>query len=324
MEIPRIKKFLKDHKRFFISAHTSPEGDSLGSQLAFALALKSMGKSFDIINSDRYPQEYAFLPGIDMIRTRPKYKKYDAAIILDCSDISRIGSAVNFLNKGIPILNIDHHISNEYFGDINVVGAKISSACEILYYLFKELKIKISKDMAVCLYAGILTDTGSFRYLNTKASTHMAAYNLLKRGIDAVQIFRNIYESLSFSDLKLINNVLRDLKNDSSGRVVWVKVKENMLKKYKPRMDLSDNILNFMRSIKGVEVSVIFREISNRGRDVRINLRSRGSIDVNKVAQHFGGGGHKTASGITLRSMNIDRAENKVINFIKKELNSLK
>jgi len=324
MEILKIKKFLKNHKRFFICAHTSPEGDSLGSQLAFAFAFKSMGKNFDIVNSDRYPQEYAFLPGIDMIKTRPRYNKYDAAIILDCSDISRIGSAASFLKKGIPILNIDHHISNNYFGDINVVDGKISSACEILYNLFRKLKIKITKDMAICLYAGILTDTGSFRYLNTKASTHMAAYSLLKCGIDAVQIFRNIYESMSFSDLKLINNVLLNVKKDSSGRIAWVKIKENLLKKYRPRMDLSDNILNFIRSIKGVEVSVIFREINKQGRNVRVNLRSKGRVDVNKIAQHFGGGGHKTSSGITLRNMNIDRAEKKVIGFIKKKLSVLK
>lgn len=325
MEISKIKIFLKGHKRFLISAHTSPEGDSLGAQLAFAGALKSTGKSCDIVNSDRYPAEYAFLPGVEGIKTHPKNRKYSAAIILDCSDISRIGSAANFLEKDLPILNIDHHISNEYFGDINVVDAQASSTCEILYSLFKKLKIKINRDMAVCLYAGIVTDTGSFRYTNTRASTHLAAYNLLKCGVGAAQVFRNIYENMSFSDLKLINKILFNIKKDPTGRVAWVKVTDAMLKKYKPRIDLSDNVLNFIRSIKGIEASLIFREIINdQGRNIRVNLRSKGNVDVNKIAKHFGGGGHKTASGITLRNANMKDAENKIISFIKDRLSNLK
>ncbi|MDD5617841.1 MAG: bifunctional oligoribonuclease/PAP phosphatase NrnA [Candidatus Omnitrophica bacterium] len=324
MKISKIKEFLKRHKRFLICAHTSPEGDSLGAQLAFAFALQSMGKDYDIVNSDCHPREYAFLPGAGEIKTHPRNKKYDAIIVLDCSDLSRIGSVINFLDKELPILNIDHHISNDYFGDINIVDTKNSSACEILYSLFKKLKIKIDRNMAICLYAGILTDTGSFRYTNTSSDTHAAASHLLKLKIDAPQIFRNIYENLTFSDLKLINHVLLNIKKDSTGRLAWAEITETTLRKYNPHVDLSDNILNFMRSLKGVEVSLIFREINNQNKNVRVNLRSRGNIDVNKIAKHFGGGGHKTASGITLRNTNLKDARNKVVGFIKVALGKLK
>jgi phosphoesterase RecJ-like protein len=322
MEIPKIKYFLKEHKRFLISAHASPEGDSLGAQLAFSFVLKSMGKFCEIINSDRYPKEYAFLPGVEKIRTRPKNKKYDAVIVLDCSDLSRVGKALNFLDKRLPILNIDHHICNDYFGSINVVDIGASSTCEILYLLFKKLNIKINRNIAICLYTGIVTDTGSFRYTNTKARTHLVAYQLLNWGIDAPQIFRNIYENLTFADSKLINHILLNVKTDSTGRIAWANVTKDMLKKYKPQIDLSDNVLNFIRSLKGVDVSLIFREINNEEKDIRVNLRSNGKVDVNRIAQHFGGGGHKTASGITLRKTDIKDAQLRIISFIRKEVES--
>lgn len=317
----KIKGFLKNHKNFLISAHIGPEGDCLGAQLAFARVIKGIGKNCDIVNSEPYAKEYAFLPKIDDIKTKPKTKKYDAAIILDCSDISRIGKVTNFLDNNIPILNIDHHISNTYFGDINLVDVTSSSTCEILYFLFKELNIEIDKLMAIYLYVGILTDTGSFRYTNTSALTHFVAFQLLNSfDIDAAKIFRNVYENLDYSDIKLINKILLDLKRDTTGKLAWVKVTQNLLKKYKPKIDLTDSILNFIRSIKGVEVGVILREQSGKGNNIRANLRSRGKIDVNQIAGHFGGGGHKTASGVTLRNVSLGEAENKIINFIKKKI----
>lgn len=319
-KINQLREFIRKHNNFLISAHTSPEGDSLGSQLAFARVLKSLGKNCDIVNSDRCSREYVFLPGINSIRTRPRIKKYDAVIILDCSDISRIGNVENFIDKNTPILNIDHHISNTYFGYINLVDTKASSACEMLYLLLKKLNIKIDRLIAVYLYTGIVTDTGSFRYANTSALTHSIVSELLKWGIDAVGIFRNINESLRFSDLKLINSVLLDIKKDATGKIVWVKVAQSMLRKYKPQIDLTDNILNFMRSLKRAEACILFREKSGEKRNIRVNFRSKDKVDVNKIAQHFGGGGHKTASGATLRKISLKNAEAKVINFIKNRM----
>ncbi|MDD5006138.1 MAG: bifunctional oligoribonuclease/PAP phosphatase NrnA [Candidatus Omnitrophica bacterium] len=324
LEKNKIKDFLRKHRNFLISAHTSPEGDSLGAQLAFARAIRAIGKNCDIVNSDRHLREYAFLPGVKDIRTRPRIKKYDAAIILDCSDISRIGNVVNLLDKNIPILNIDHHISNTYFGDINLVDAKVSSACEMLFLMFKELNIKLDRFMAICLYAGIVTDTGSFRYTNTRASTHFVVSQLLKWRISAPMIFRNIYENLNFSDLKLINSALSNLRKDATGRIAWVNITRNLINKYKPQIDLTDNILNSIRSLKGTEVCILFREKSGTEKNIRVNLRSRGKVDVNEIAQHFGGGGHATASGVTLRNISLDEAEKRIINFIRKKLSKIK
>ena len=319
-KITTIRQFLRKHKNFLISAHIGPEGDSLGSQLAFARVMKGMGKKYDIVNSDRYSEEYSFLPGVDRISTRARMKKYDAAIILDCTDILRIGNTVNLLNKNMKVLNIDHHISNTYFGDINLVDPSASSACEVLYSLFRELNIKFNRDIAFCLYTGIVTDTGYFRYASTSAYTHLAVSHLLKWRIDAFEVFGNIYQNLNFSELKLINNALFNIKRDASGKIVWVSLTKQLLNKYKPKINLTDSVLNFIRYIKGVEVSVLFREVVGQGRNIHIKLRSKRKVDVNKIAQYFGGGGHKTASGATLRNISLGKAEEKVVNFIKNKL----
>ena len=323
-KITKIRQFLKKHKNFLISAHIGPEGDSLGAQLAFARVIRGMGKNCDIVNSDHYSKEYAFLPGINKIITRARIKKYDAAVILDCTDITRIGNVVNLLDKNIPVLNIDHHVSNTYFGDINLVNASASSVCEVLYSLFKELNIRLDKIISLCLYAGIVTDTGLFRYTNTSAYTHLVVSHLLKWKIDASQVFRNIYQNLNLSELKLVNRVLFNIKEDATGKIAWVGVRKDMLKKYRPQIDLTDNILNFIRYIKGIEVCVLFRDRVGKEKNIRVNLRSRGRVDVNKIAQQFGGGGHRTASGATMRNISLKQAEIKVIDLIKKKIVKLK
>ncbi len=316
----QIKNFLRKHNRFLISAHTSPEGDSLGAQLALARVIRSMGKKCDILNTDKPSREYEFMPGIANIKSRPGIKSYDAAIILDCSDISRVGNVRRFIDKNIPILNIDHHISNEFFGDINFVDVDASSACEVIYLLFKELNLEIDKPSALCLYTGIVTDTGSFRYKNTSAITHYVVSELLKLDIDAADVYRHIYQNLEISDLKLLDSVLSSIKQDPTGKFAWSQLTQEVTKKYKPKIDLTDNILSFLRSLRSVEVCALFRERSGKERNIRVNLRSKGKIDVNKIAQHFGGGGHKTASGLTIRNTNLKKAQRQVVEFIKTKL----
>jgi len=319
-KIKQIKEFLRKNNNFIVVGHTSPEADCLGAQLAFAEVLRSLGKKCEVVNEDCSSKEYAFLPQVDKIRCKPKSRNFDAAIIVDCSDISRIGNVANFINSKTSILNIDHHIFNSNFGLINVVYPEASSACEILYFLFRELKLEINKNAAICLYSGIVGDTGSFRYPSTSYRTHLAASNLMRYGINADWIYKNIYENLTFLDLRLINTVLQKAKKDKTGKIVWVKLPKETAKKYEPQIDLADNILNLIRSIGNAEVGVLIREKKGEERHVRVNLRSRGRIDVNEVARYFGGGGHKTASGVTFRNISIDEVERKVIGFIKKQV----
>ena len=319
MKINKIKRFLKKYNNFFISVHTSPEPDALGSELAFAYILKSLGKSYQIINTDKPLPAYSFLPKINMIRHRPLHNKIGAAVILDCATLSRIGQVKNFLDKSTPILNIDHHISNSYFGDINIVDTQASSTSEIIYSLFKELKIKINKTVALLLYSGIAADTGFFRYSNTTSYAHKIAADLLKYKLDTSGIFQNIYGNITLGELAFINRALLGIKTDKKKKIAWLTITKDSLVKNNVKLDIVDYIFNYIRYIKDIQAVALFKE-NLRERSVRVNLRSNGKVDVNKIAQKFKGGGHRTASGITFRNTSLKKAESLVIGFIQKQI----
>ncbi|HAJ56941.1 MAG TPA: hypothetical protein DCL35_04140 [Candidatus Omnitrophica bacterium] len=290
----------KSNKTFLISAHIHLEGDALGSELALAGLLKALGKKAIIINEDKAPDEYLFLPGIGSIRHDISGLDYDAAILVDCSDVSRIGKMHKALRKDRPLINIDHHISNTGFGDINWIQPDASCACEMVYYLFKALGVAIKKQDAVCIYTGILSDTGSFKYKTTSRHTHLIAADLLKHGIDVYDINRRIYESMSVATVRALGKIIGTLEVSSDGKIAWLLIKNSLIRKNPALAEETDNIIHFARAIAGVEVALLFKETKRNG-DVRINLRSTGSADVNELAQVFGGGGHRMASGATVR-----------------------
>jgi phosphoesterase RecJ-like protein len=205
------------------------------------------------------------------------------------------------------------------FGDINWVDPKSSCASEMVYSLYKEMKVNINRDIALLIYVGILTDTGSFRYSNTTSLTHKITSELLTKNLDTVEIYKNIYENLTFYDKQLLNQILLTMKNEAAGRIIWFKIKKGILENKKFNFDLSEKILSFGRAIKGCEVVILFKENFSKVQEVRVNLRSQGKIDVNRIASFFGGGGHKTASGCTI-SGTLDSTIRKVIRRVKKVL----
>jgi len=313
---------IRRHKRFLISSHTSPEGDALGSELAFYYLLKKLGKQGVIVNEDPLPAEYDFFPGKEKIRLyKPGLKDidFDCLAILDCTDLSRVGQ-VKLLNKNNkPVINIDHHISNSKFGTVNLVEPLASSASEIVFKLYKEMRVPFDQDSALLLYAGILTDTGSFRYSNTTAFTHKAVAELLSFNINPNQIYKKIYENIPFADMQLLSKMLTRIHRAAEGRITWVSVPAKMLRHKKLSFDLGDHILSFIRSIKDTQVAALFRENLGGKKEIRFNLRSNGLVDVNKIAQAFGGGGHKTASGCTI-SGKLSEVRRKVIAKIRQNL----
>jgi len=290
----------KQNKVFLISAHISLEGDALGSELALASLLKRLGKQVIVLNQDEPPVEYSFLPGLGSIRHKIILPDYDVCILVDCSDISRIGKAAKALRKNRLLVNIDHHISNTMFGDVNWVKPNASCASEMVYELFKALNVRINKTEAICLYTGILADTGSFKYSTTSSFTHLVASELLKHHLDVYGIYRHLNESLDVRTMKALGKVIETLRIGKKGKLAWLVVKNGLIKKEPALAYMTDDIIYFARAIKGVEVAFLFKEIK-AGREVRVNLRSRGKVDVNKLAGLFGGGGHKTASGCTLK-----------------------
>jgi len=313
---------IKKYKRFLISTHTSPEGDALGSQLAFYYLLKKLGKQPVIINEDPLPQEYYFFPGkwlINLYRPGLRNINFDCMVVLDCADLSRIGQ-VQFLNSdNKPVINIDHHISNSGFGTVNLVDPLASSASEVVFKLYKEMRVPLDNDSALLLYAGMLTDTGSFRYSNTSAFTHKATAELLRFDFNANQVYKNIYENIPFNDMQLLIRALTYIHRASGGRIAWVEIPANLLRHKKLSFDLGDHILSFIRSIKGVQVVALFRENLGNKKEIRVNFRSNGLVDVNEIAQAFGGGGHKTASGSTITGK-LSEVRRKVLAKIRQNL----
>lgn len=322
MSIKKVAGLLRRNKNFLITSHMNPEGDALGSELALYLLLKRLKKKAFIVNEDMVPDCYSFLPyakDIKRPRQLKKNVKFDCFVALDCSDLNRCGSAANFQKSNKPVINIDHHISNRMFADINWVDPKSSCTCEMVYLLYKYMKVPIDKNIALCLYAGILTDTGSFRYSNTTSLTHKIVAKLLTKDLNTVEIYKNIYENLTFSDMKLLNRLLLSMKSEARGRIIWFKVKKDIFRGRDFNFDLSERILSFGRAIKGCEVVVLFKENFSYLQEIRVNFRSQGKIDVNQIASFFGGGGHKTASGCTIRG-SLDKIINKVIAKLKEAL----
>lgn len=321
MSLKKVAAAIKRHKYFLITAHTNLEGDALGAELAFYKLLKALKKEAVVVNDDKIPYGYEFLPEVQKIK---KFKgnlkkiKFSCLVVLDCSDLSRCGQISQVDFRGKAILNIDHHISNRKFGQVNWVQARASSASEMVYKIYQQLGVPIDQEVATLLYTGIIADTGSFRYSNTSALTHRIVARLLEHNLDIPGIYRQVYENVPFSDARLLNKILPQIKRDPSGKIIWFELPRRLLKKKKVYIDLSDHLLSFGRAIKDVEVVALFKE--NLGTDeIRVNLRSQGRVDVNKIANFFGGGGHKTASGITLKG-DLTQIRKKVLARIREAL----
>ncbi len=293
----RIKAALQRCSTILISVHKNPDGDALGSQLALMLALEKMGKSVTAQNLDPVPEVYRFLPRADRIITGRRVSgTYDACIVLD-ADPSRTG----LFDESVPadlLINIDHHITNSVTWAETWLDPAASATGEMVYRLIREFGTPLDRDLALCLYTAIFTDTGSFRYTNTSPESMKIAALLLEAGADPWLVTENVYESFAFRRLKLLGNLLAAMERSEDGRIAWVVVTEELYRKTGTSAEDTDNFINFVRSVKGVEVAVLFRQTAER--EYKISLRSKGRIDLSSLAQSLGGGGHRNAAGSTL------------------------
>ena len=322
MSLKKAAECVRKNNSFIITSHTNVEPDALGSELAFYSLLKKLKKRAVVVNAEKVPLEYSYMRGVEKIKVLSpalKKAKFDCFAIVDCSGLSRCGKAGVMSSRAGSILNIDHHISNDYFADVNWVEPRASSASEMVYSLFKYMRVPLDKPTARLLYLGILTDTGSFRYSNTTGDTHRIAAELLKYGLDASAIYREAYSNIPFRQMRALGEALTGIKIDRCGKLAWLSLKNNFNGRKEESFDLSEQLLSLMRAIRGVEVAVLFRkDFSGKG-FVRVNLRSQGKLDVNKIAGEFSGGGHRTASGCTIAGA-LEKAEKKVLSKIKENI----
>lgn len=307
----KVIEAIRKYNKFLITAHVNLEGDSLGSQLGMKALLDSLGKKAIIVDSDAVPESLKFLSASFEVSNDLSAKMdFESAIVLDCPTLKRTGKVRDLIEKGKFIINVDHHISNEKFGDVNWVDSKASSAGEMVYKIYKGMGIRLTKEAALALYIAILTDTGSFNYDNTSQVTHEIAGELLGYGIDPASVSESVYERRSVSDIKLLGLVLATLKVNKAGDVAHLEVTNAMLKETGADLVKSEGFVNYARSIDKVKVAIIFKEDANG--KVNVSFRSKGEADVNKIASFFGGGGHVRASGCIIEGT-LAEAEKKVL-----------
>ena len=316
----KVVEAIKKHKRFLVTAHVNPEGDSLCSQLAMKELLSILGKTAFIVNSDPVPAHYKFLPKADGISTDLKKKAdCDAVLILDCPTLKRVGGVMEIIPKGATIISVDHHISNEVFGDINWVDPSASSAGEMVYRLFREMDIPLTREIALCLYIAILTDTGSFNYDNTSRLTHEIAGELLGYGLDPAVVSESVYERRTTEDIRFLGMILSTLKVNRAGDVAYLEMTRKMGQETGADISKSEGFINYARSIDGVKIAILFKEDRTDPGKINISFRSKGEVDVNGIASYFGGGGHMKASGCMLEG-SLAEVEARVINKVEEIL----
>ena len=319
MNSASVHQIIKKNQRFLVTTHVTPDPDALASELVMARYLKSLKKEVYIINAEEVQSRYQFIPGVKMIRKVSGHPRidYDVAIVFDCGDLGRIGSVKKLIRQQRPIVNIDHHVTNDRFGDINLVCSGVSSTAEVIYEFLTKTNFKLTRSVAILLYLGIMTDTGSFHYDNTTARTHEVVSCLLKFKFSVSEIYKKLYETVPLKDLKYFAKVVSNFEVAFNGKVAFLALRKSMVNKFSQEIDVRDTIFKYLRAIKCIEVIVIFTEYGKK--KTKINLRSQGKFDVARLALHFGGGGHKKASGCMI-SGNITQAQEKVALQIKREM----
>ncbi|NLZ48205.1 MAG: bifunctional oligoribonuclease/PAP phosphatase NrnA [Clostridiales bacterium] len=307
-----IAEVIKKSKNLNISFHVSPDGDSIGSALALMHGLRKLNKNVNIICKETVPEVFNYLSGVDEINQSTGKLDYDVdcVIVLDCGNVERINFDISDLKaRKCILLNIDHHLSNDYYGDINYVDASHSAVGEIVYLLLKELGVDIDAEIAKCLYTSIITDCGSFRFSNTTNLTHKIAGDLISIGIDFPAIHSLIYENKNYSLVKLSGKVIDNMFLCCENKVCFMEVSQKLLEEFSVDSSDASSLVDIGTTIKGVEVVVFIKENTD---GYKVSLRSKKKFDVRKLAEEFGGGGHSKAAGFTYRG-NLDELKSDLI-----------
>jgi phosphoesterase RecJ-like protein len=294
--LSEVVDLIESKHRFMITAHVRPDGDSLGSSLALYWILKDLGKDPVVIMRDRVPHAYLTLPGAeDVLVMEEADEIYDGCFVIECSDIDRPGLASLELQH---VVNIDHHSTTALFGNINWIDSTASAVGEMIYNLCKALGVTPTKEIAICTYTALLTDTGSFQYSNTTERTFKIASELVRRGVEPSQISQALFYSYPYSKIKLLGLALSTLERDESGQIAWIRVTRDHMIDAGASEEDADGIVNYALSIGDVKAVAFFKELDDGS--YRISLRSKNKINVARVAEQFGGGGHKNAAGCAL------------------------
>ena len=307
-----LLKQLRSGHRFLLVSHMNPDGDAIGSSLGLARILRSLGKGAVVWNHDEVPKLYSKLAGSERIHTGQAPpagypESFDALISLECPSLDRTG--VESAIGDIPIINIDHHLGNEHYGQVNWIDTAAPSLGEMIYRIARGLMVELDQDTATALYLTLVTDTGGFRFSNSTPAAFEAAAALVTEGAKPEQVAGWLYESQPLSAIKLLTEMLPTLEVHDE-RIASATITREMFDRAGASTGDTEGLIDYPRSIAGVEAAALLRQV---GEDqYKVSLRSRGSVDVEKVARRNGGGGHRNAAGYLLEG-SLDEVRARVV-----------
>lgn len=304
--INQIAQEIKGAKRVLITSHENPDSDALGSMLALGLGLMKLGKEVTLYNKDDVPEVLKFLPHSDSILSSIEDIEgtFDLCFVVDCPTTDRPGREFQeFLSTGrcANIVIIDHHQTNGSDENLSLLNPDASSTGVLIYSILKNIGVEIDSSIAENIYTTIVGDTGSFSYSNTNSETFLIAAELVKAGAEPELISQALYESEPLKKLKLLGLVLPTLRVAADKRIASLYVDSTMYEMTGTDREDTEGMVNIPRSIKGIEVAILFRQEKNSSSPSwKVSLRSKGDVDVSKIAEQFGGGGHKKAAGCNI------------------------
>lgn len=296
------RDFIEQHDHFLVVSHHHPDGDAISSTLATGWLLGQLGKSFTLYNEDVIPKKFSYLWNIDRLVSESDAEmalaRYSRVIAVDCADFSRTGNASQFFSEEAYLLNIDHHPTNDQFGRVNVVRTEAAATAEIIYDLICLFELTWNQDIATCIYTGLLTDTGGFRYSNTSAKVLAIASEMLRHGVNGSILNEQLFEKMTYSQFQLLQIALSTMSFACDRKIAWVCLTADDFAQTGALNEDTEGIVNYARNIEGVETGIMFRELNPN--EIKVSFRSSGQVDVAQLASSFGGGGHVRAAGCTL------------------------
>ena len=317
--VDRIVEAIKASETICVVGHVRPDGDCIGSQLGLTLALINAGKNVTCWNQDTLPAKLAFLDPKKLIQTPEKGRQFDCVIATDCASLERLGTTAECITERKLFINIDHHASNTRYADINWIAAREPSTGELIFRLLKAANWPITPGISDCLFTAVSTDTGSFQYPTTRPATYHVAGELVKRGANLAKICDEVYQSYPLARVRLLRHVYNKFRLTHENQIAYFWLKKADYARTGSDPSDSEGLIDHIRAIEPVILACVFEEIEPTL--TRISLRSKSpKVDVNKVAQLFGGGGHAAAAGARIEGTPLS-TQRKVVAALKKALN---
>lgn len=310
-KIDLFKKMVDQSQKILISAHVNPDGDALGSSLSLRRSLEKYGKEVEVIKVSEVDDYLKFLPELDNYKDLDQ-EDFDLFIVLDCSELDRVGKAMEIFEKTPKSIVVDHHVGGKISCDLNIIESKSPATCELVFEIIERLDLPMDETIAYLLYTGLVTDTGRFMYDNVSRQTFDAAGRLLDYGVDFQDIYKNLYQNKEKSKMKFETEILSRV--NFFDNKAYVGIREADCKEFGVQIGDSESIVNMLRDLKGVEVACILKEYGPK--EYKVSLRSKDYVDVSEIARANGGGGHIRASGFSIEKDTFEEAEKTLLKIL--------